>query len=129
MIVLDTHAWLWWLSAPEKLSPPARLALRQSPAVGVSTLSVWEIGLLVQHGRIELDRDVRDWVRSAFNSSATAPLSPDPEVALAAAALSARDFPGDPADRFIYATARSLNAPLLTRDERIRRFDPEGTIW
>ncbi len=129
MIVLDTHARICRLSAPERLSQPARAAIAESPTLGVCTLSVWELGTLVRRGRIALDRDVGDWVTGAFNLGGIAPIPPSTEVALAAASLSATDFPGDPADRFIYATAQSVAAPLVTRDEAIRRFDPLGTLW
>jgi PIN domain nuclease of toxin-antitoxin system len=129
VIVLDTHAWIWWLASPERLSRAARTAIVEAPTVGVSTLSVWELGTLVRRGRIELDRDVSDWVRGAFNFGGLAPIPPDAQVALAAAELSVTEFPGDPADRFIYATAGSLSAPLVTRDTAIRKFDPDGTVW
>jgi PIN domain nuclease of toxin-antitoxin system len=129
VIVLDTHTWIWWLSSPERLSPAARKAVTDAPAVGVSTVSVWEVGTLVRLRRIELDRDVHDWVKGAFNFGGVSPVPPDTDIALAAAKLDSREFPGDPADRLIYATAQALRAPLVTRDSLIRRFDPAGTIW
>lgn len=49
--------------------------------------------------------------------------------AAVAAGLLGDDFPGDPVDRLLYATARARRAPLVTRDERLRRFDPDGTLW
>jgi predicted nucleic acid-binding protein len=56
-------------------------------------------------------------------------LAPTPEVAVTAGLLDARSFPGDPVDRLIYATARSVGAILITRDEAIRAFDPTTTLW
>ena len=129
MIVLDTHAWLWWLSDPERLSAPAREALAESTAIGVSTLSAWELATLVRRRRIELDRDVRDWVRRGLSDERVWAIAPSPDVAVAAALLHDATFPGDPADRFIFATARTLQAPLITRDEQMRRFAPAETIW
>jgi PIN domain nuclease of toxin-antitoxin system len=38
-------------------------------------------------------------------------------------------FPGDPADRVIYASAVELGARLLTADRAIRGFDPARTVW
>ena len=52
-----------------------------------------------------------------------------PEVAVAAALLDGHGFPGDPADRFIYATAQAERARLVTRDETIRAFDARNTVW
>ncbi len=130
MILLDTHAWLWWASDPDRLSGTARAAISQEPRVGVSTVSVWEVATLHRRGRISLDRDIRDWVaRSLSAKRIDAFWPPTVEVALVAAGLDGRDFPGDPADRLIFATARVAGGRLVTRDERIRAFDPEHTIW
>ena len=129
MIVLDTHAWLWWLSDPDRLSPLARDAVAQASTVGVSTLSAWEVATLVRRERISLDRDVRDWVRRALSEERVEAIAPDADVAIAAALLDGSSFPGDPADRFIFATAQALDAPLVTRDARLRAFAPDVTVW
>ncbi len=129
MIVLDTHAWLWWLAAPERLSDTARDAIDQAPSIGVSTLSAWEIATLVARGRVSLDRDVSLWVRQGIAEDRVEALAPSAEVAVAAGLLDGRSFPGDPVDRLIYATARSVAATLITRDEAIRAFDSTSTLW
>lgn len=129
MIVLDTHAWLWWLAEPSKLSTAARRAIDEAERIGVCTISAWELATLVRRGRIALDRDVATWVRQAFASPRVAPCAVAPEVAVAAGLLDGDGFPGDPADRFIYATARAHRAPLVTRDEGIRSFDARNTVW
>jgi PIN domain nuclease of toxin-antitoxin system len=129
VIVLDTHAWLWWLAAPERLSGAAREAIDQAPSIGVSTLSAWEIATLVTRGRMSLDRDVSLWVRQGLADARVESLAPSAEVAVAAGLLDARSFPGDPVDRLIYATARSTGATLITRDEAIRAFDSASTLW
>ena len=129
MIVLDTHAWLWWVSQPDKLSRPARAAIEAASEIGVSTLSAWEVAMLVGKGRIALDRDISIWVRQALALERVVVLSPSADVAVAAALLDAEDFPGDPADRLIYATARSTGASLVTRDEALHRFDARTAVW
>jgi PIN domain nuclease of toxin-antitoxin system len=129
VIVLDTHAWLWWLAAPERLSDTARDAIDQAPSIGVSTLSAWEIATLVARGRVSLDRDVSLWVRQGIAEDRVEALAPSAEVAVAAGLLDGRSFPGDPVDRLIYATARSVAATLITRDEAIRAFDSTSTLW
>jgi PIN domain nuclease of toxin-antitoxin system len=129
VIVLDTHAWLWWLTAPERLSATAREAIDKATSIGVSTLSAWEIAMLVVRGRISLDREVSLWVRQGLADARVEPLAPGPDVAVAAGLLDAERFPGDPVDRLIYATARSVGATLITRDEAIRAFDPTSTLW
>jgi PIN domain nuclease of toxin-antitoxin system len=129
VILLDTHVWLWWLSAPERLSDAAAEAIDRASSIGVSTLSAWEIAMLVTRGRITLDREVSVWVGQALAHARVEPLAPDAEVAVAAGLLNAKSFPGDPVDRLIYATARSAGATLITRDRAILMFDPQGTLW
>ena len=129
MIVLDTHAWLWWMSSPERLSDDAAASIADATAIGVSTLSAWEVAMLASRGRISLDRDVSLWVKRALAEERVESLAPGVEIALDAGVLDARGFPGDPADRFIYATARAVDAPLITRDARIRAFAPSTTLW
>jgi PIN domain nuclease of toxin-antitoxin system len=129
VIVLDTHAWLWWMSSPERLSDDAAASIADAAAIGVSTLSAWEVAMLASRGRISLDRDVSLWVKRALAEERVESLAPGVEIALGAGLLDARGFPGDPADRFIYATARALDAPLITRDARIRAFAPSTTLW
>lgn len=129
MIVLDTHVWLWWLSAPERLSDAASKAIDQAASIGVSTLSAWEIAMLATRGRITLDRDISTWVSQGLADVRVEPLAPGAQVGIAAGLLDAASFPGDPVDRLIYATARSIGATLITRDRAIRVFDPRGTLW
>jgi PIN domain nuclease of toxin-antitoxin system len=129
VIVLDTHAWLWWLTTPDRLSRAAGEAIEQAPRIGVSTLSAWELAMLVARGRISLDRDVGVWVNQALAGERVESLAPGPEVAVAAGLLDPRGFPGDPVDRLIYATARATGSTLVTRDAAIRAFDPRSTLW
>jgi PIN domain nuclease of toxin-antitoxin system len=129
VIVLDTHAWLWWTAEPRRLSKPARAAIDQASSIGVSTLSAWEVTKLAVRGRIALDRDVGLWVRQALADARVEPLPPSAEIAVAAGLLDAKSFPGDPIDRLIYATAQATRAHLVTRDAAIRDFDPELTVW
>jgi PIN domain nuclease of toxin-antitoxin system len=129
VIFLDTHVWLWWMAAPERLSDAARDAIAHAPSIGVSTLSAWELAMLTVRGRISLDRDVGTWVRQAFAQARVEPFAPSAEVAVAAGLIDGKRFPGDPVDRLIYSTARAAGAPLVTRDRAIRAFDAKWTIW
>jgi PIN domain nuclease of toxin-antitoxin system len=128
VIVLDTHAWIWWRAEPGRLSATGVRAIAEADTLGVSSISVWELGTLVRRGRISLDREVTSWVRNALADARVAVLSPEADVALAAALLD-DSFPGDPADRLIYATARRAGARLMSRDDRMARFDPARVFW
>jgi PIN domain nuclease of toxin-antitoxin system len=129
LIVLDTHAWLWWAAAPDKLSAAAHDAIDASDAIGVATISCWEVAMLVEAGRIELDRDVETWVSQALADVRVQPLPLTSTVAVRAALLGRSGFHGDPADRIVYSTARVAGAELVTRDQTLRAFDPRGTVW
>lgn len=131
MIVLDTHAWVWWVSDPARLSPAAREAAGRAAEDGqlyVSTISVWEVGLLVQRGRLRLSLDVEDWV----SYCEALPFLQFVPVNNAIAMKSVR-LPGplhsDPADRIIIATALITGADLVTKDERILAYPYVTTIW
>lgn len=128
MIVVDTHAWYWWLALPERLSRRARAALVRAQSIVVSPLSCYEVAVLVGRGRIELDRPIHDWLRQAMAAEGTVVAELHPAAALAAAELGPA-FPGDPIDRIIYATAVDLDARLVTNDQRLRDADPERTLW
>jgi PIN domain nuclease of toxin-antitoxin system len=129
VIVLDTHAWLWWVDNPERLSDAARRAIRSADQVGVSTFSCWEVATLVERGRLELDRELRVWVRQALAHDQAEEVTITAEIAIRAAQLDRDRFPGDPADRIIYATAEILGSPLITQDKRIAEFDSARAIW
>jgi PIN domain nuclease of toxin-antitoxin system len=128
MVVLDTHAWLWWIADPGRLSASARRLIDRADRIGVCTISCWEVATLVRRGRIELDRDLDAWVIQALGIERVVPIDLTSATAVAAGALG-EDFPGDPADRIIYATAKDRQARLVTRDRALRRFDPEITAW
>ena len=85
--------------------------------------------MLAARGRLQFDRDPAAWIRQALAQPGIMALPLGPKIAVDAAMLSSDAFVGDPADRFIYATARDRGAALVTRDERLRDFDPRGTIW
>jgi len=131
VIVLDTHALLWWVNDPTTLSKPAKKAIDaavKSRAVHVSCISSWEIALLVERGRLRLALDVRDWLCRCE----ALPFLTFVTVSNAIAVESVRlpDFPhADPADRIIAATALSLGSALVTRDDKLRNYPHLQTIW
>lgn len=131
MIVLDTHAFLWWINDPSTLSKPAIIAIDKAVklrSVHVSCISSWEIALLVERGRLSLALDVRDWLCrcEALPFLTFVPVS----NAIAVESVRLPDFPhADPADRIIAATALSLGAALVTKDDKLRNYPHVKTIW
>lgn len=121
--MLDTHAWIWWVLETSDLSRRARTRIEAADAVVVPAISVWEVALLVDRGRLELDLEPLEWMREALAMErvVTGPISP--EIAAGAAGLRREGFHADPADRLIYATARALDATLISDDGAIRAFE------
>ena len=124
-LLLDTHYWIW-LQAGTKppLTPKIVRMVEQAAARGnvlLSVISVWELGILEAKGRVRLQSPCDQWVREAFATPglSLAPLTP--EIALESSRLPGL-FHGDPADRIIVATARSLGARLLTRDQKMIEY-------
>lgn len=128
MIVLDTHALLWWVSRPAALGSKGRRAVDAADRLGVSAISFWEIATLVRKGRLELDRPLAEWIGGALALPRLEELPVTSGIAARAGAFG-DDFQGDPADRLIAATALSLNAPLVTKDERLRHSPLLQTLW
>ena len=128
MIVLDTHAWLWWIAGDPRLSRRARRAIEADHAPAVATISVWETATLVRLGRIRLTPDLPTWLARALGGSGVQALPLTVEAAAAAGELP-DSFPGDPADRIAYATAVTVGARFLTKDGRLRGYDPARTVW
>jgi PIN domain nuclease of toxin-antitoxin system len=128
VIVLDTHAWIWWQMSPARLSEPARSAIDETDLFGVSAFSAWELAMLVKRGRLELDRDVKTWVRQALGQPRSVTIPVTPEIAVSATRLDAAGL-RDPADRVIYVTAVDAGARLISRDANMRGFDPARVVW
>ena len=128
MIVLDTHAWIWWASSPDKLSPAARRAIDEARKIGVSAISCWEIATLIRKDRLELDRDVSDWLALAATLPRLSVIPVDAGIGERAGSIDS-GFHGDPADRIIVATALQHKAFLITRDELIARSKLVPCTW
>jgi len=116
-LLLDTHAMLWWLAEPEKLSRAALDAISSPRSeVFVSAASLWEISIKQQLGKLEL------------------PGSPEPVLTTGGVRMldiSAEDgwwagelppLHRDPFDRMLVAQAQRLGLVIVTRDENIPRY-------
>jgi PIN domain nuclease of toxin-antitoxin system len=127
VIVLDTHAWLWWLSDPDRLGRAALKRIQGSEPIGVAAVSCFEVAAAVAKGRIALDRGTLEWLQQALSAPRVELLPLTPAVAVKATKLGR--FHGDPADRLIVATAILESAVLVTKDQRIRKYEAVSTIW
>lgn len=132
MILLDTHAWVWYIGDPGRLSPVALTALDSERALGrpllISCISTWEVALLVTRGRLDLTMDCRDWIGRCEALPFLRFIPADNAILLRSVLLEPPLHP-DPADRIIAATALVHGATLVTADGRLRAHPGLSTLW
>lgn len=131
MTLLDTHAWVWLVSEPKRLSARARrhteTEMRGGPLL-VSSMSVWEVAMLSERGRLTLTIGVDDWVAHCEALSFLSFVPVSNRIALESVRLPGFPSP-DPADRIIVATALGLGATLVTADRRLQAYFRVRTVW
>jgi PIN domain nuclease of toxin-antitoxin system len=122
-VVADTHAALWYLREPGRLSPDAILALQQavaqSQSISVSSISLVEICYLIERARLP-SAAMDEFVAVLVAADTPFVLAPvDFDVARAVERIPRGAVPDMP-DRIIAATALHLGVPVVTRDLQIR---------
>jgi PIN domain nuclease of toxin-antitoxin system len=124
-LLLDTHIALWLDSGDGELRRSTRALIdecwQRGGTIFLSAVTVWEIALLVDAGRIELDVPIEAWVKRFLERPGIEPV-PLGYVAAARAYQLHHLAHRDPADRLLIATAIELAAPMVTYDERIAGF-------
>ena len=128
MILLDTHAWIWWSAESDKLSQRAAERIDAADGLGVSVLSCWEVGMLVGKGRLSFNVGVHQWINDALQRPKVRLIPLTPAIAVDATLLPST-APGDPIDRMIIASCQSLGVPLVSKDEEIRKAKLVDVIW
>jgi PIN domain nuclease of toxin-antitoxin system len=125
-ILLDTHVVQWWSAEPDRVSARAAKAMAGADGLAVAAITWLELAWLARRGRITVDIPVRSWLDELARQLRTIAITP--AVADTAAGLPA-SFPGDPADRLIYATAVEHGLKLVTKDSRIGTHGRSLTVW
>lgn len=127
-VLLDTHVVHWWSAEPKRVSARAAKALEEADELVLAAISWYELAWLARNDRIVVNVPIRSWLGALAAQIRTAGVTP--AVADTAVALSS-SFPGDPADRLIYATAIEHGLGLVTKDRAIRDHDrPRSlTVW
>ena len=117
-LLLDTHIWYWYVSGSRDLPRSLRDAIDEAlGSCWLSPISIWELGVLAEKGRIRLPEDYARWVEEALEGFPVREAPVNFEVARRVAEL---DFEhGDPGDRFLAATALVYDLTLVTVDHRL----------
>jgi len=127
-LILDTHIILWSAAEPQRLSPKITEALEnQSNELWFSPVSVWEILVLAEKGRISLGSNVVKTVREIFNKIPLREATLNQEVAIQSRLVNLPHQ--DPADRFLAATAVVYDLTLVTADTRIINADAVPVLF
>jgi PIN domain nuclease of toxin-antitoxin system len=118
-LLLDTHIWIWGLTEPDRLVPRVRAALNEpNRELWLSSVSVWEFLVLLRKGRLAIEgMDGPRWIAEALRRAPVREAPITHAVAIESERLRLNHW--DPADRFIAASARLLDATLVTADERL----------
>lgn len=131
MILLDTHVWVLFVSNPEFLSKKARRSLdtaMDEKEILISSISTWEVAILVAKKRLRLTLSVDDWIAKSEALPFITFIPVDNSVAIKSVNLPP-PLHNDPADRIIIATAISMGAPLVTKDKKLLKYPHVQTIW
>lgn len=130
--VLDTQAWIWSILNHPRLSRRARAVVGSAhERLGLSAVSLKEAAWLLARGRIEVESTQGAWPHWLRNAAAMPELEILPltvDVAIESEHLGS-EFPADPADRVIAATARVHKLTLITSDRAIRKSGAVRTLW
>jgi PIN domain nuclease of toxin-antitoxin system len=131
VILLDTHALVWLVTEPRRLSAAATRAIERAYSkggVGIAGITLWEIAALFVAGRLKSRGTVEASVRRIASESRVVVHDIDPEIAALAVQLP-DSVPKDAADRLIVATAVAKAFPLVTKDARIHEAGACDVIW
>jgi PIN domain nuclease of toxin-antitoxin system len=131
VILLDTHVLVWMVADEDRLSRHAKSAIqraRLSDGLGIADVTIWELAFLIARGTLRTHSTIENTVRNFVTRSGVSVKPITAEIAVLATQFP-EDYPKDPIDRLIGATARAEGIALITRDERIRSSPLLRTIW
>jgi PIN domain nuclease of toxin-antitoxin system len=131
VLLLDTHIWVWSVEgADRRFTPESRRRIlrgESTDSVRVSPVSLLEVTYLWQAGRLHINRSVEQWIEGALHPSGIRLAELTAGIAIDAGHIP-RTALSDPMDRLIVATARHLDATLVTADRAILTYARGGHV-
>jgi PIN domain nuclease of toxin-antitoxin system len=132
-LILDTHVWIWLMGGEPIFNSSFLKVVDHNQShhnILISAISIWEVGMLVEKKRLELEMDCLDWIEQSLSSPGIklSPLSP--RIAIQSTRLPGNAH-GDPADRILIATAHEEGAVLVTCDQKLLEYgkDPFVSVY
>ena len=128
MILLDTHALIWWTLDPVHLSKKAARACSDIERKGgmISSITIWEIGIKIKNKKIDIGMNVDEYLTKLKSLNMIEIAAVDERIWIESILLPWKNR--DPADRVIVATAKLNNVPIISKDDKIITFY-KNTIW
>lgn len=130
-LLLDTHIWIWLMDGvADKISTTIRASIAAAAERGmvyISAISIWEIGILEAKRKLTLSVECSNWIKRALQAPGVQFVCLSPAIMIDSTRLPGT-LHGDPADRMLIATARSLNGTLLTCDRLILDYSKHGYV-
>ena len=127
MVLMDTHAWIWWVNHDMDRFPTDLKEFMESETMLISAISIYETSVLVKRGRVGLTLPLDQWISEALEGSGIDVVPVSRKIAEMAGVLP--DLHGDPMDRILIATAQALDLPLISKDRKIKQYPDLQTIW
>lgn len=129
-LLIDTHVWIWLMMGKPVFTPAFRKTLDQNPTrevILISPISIWEIGMLVEKKRLELEMDCLDWIERSLDNPRVKIATITPRIAIQSTRLPGAVH-GDPADRILIATAHEEGAVFVTCDQKLLDYGKDQFI-
>lgn len=129
-LLLDTHIWIWLMLGDEKIKSSFKNHVEnqiENENILISPISIWEVGMLVEKKKIEIQMDCLDWIEQALYTTGIVLAPITPRIAIQSTRLPGT-IHSDPADRILIATSYENNAVLVTHDQKLIKYGEEKFI-
>lgn len=130
MYLLDTHVACWAVLDADRIKPATRKTIEEAlgaEKLAIADITLWEIAMLIQRRRLIVTLPHQQWIQQVVESLQLHVIPMTSQIVGDSVQLP-ENFHADPADQLIVATARCMNATLVTRDEKILSWAKSGFV-